>query len=69
MNEWSIIIKCPHLIKWVLYSCNAQDEIYFPSALQLEGYCKKKNHKKCPSFRTADMYGAPGFEHEVFAEL
>ncbi len=62
-------MKCPHLIKWVLYSCNAQDEIYFPITLQLEEYCKKKNHKKCPFFRTADMYRAYGFEREVFAEL
>ena len=41
-------VKCPHLIKWLTLACNAKANIYFPSAFQLQEYCKKTSHKKCP---------------------
>ena len=42
------IMKCPHLKKWLLHSCKAKETLYFPSAFQLEEYCKRKEHRKCP---------------------
>jgi len=44
------ILKCPHLIKWVTFACNAEDKIYFPSHFQTHEYCKTKEHKKCPFY-------------------
>lgn len=41
-------MKCPHLKKWVLFTCKATETLYFPSTFQLEEYCKQKNHRKCP---------------------
>jgi len=41
-------MKCPHLIKWLTFVCKAKEEFYFPSTFQLEEYCKKREHKKCP---------------------
>ena len=43
-----ISVRCPHLIKWLTPACNAKANIYFPSDFQLQEYCKKKSHKKCP---------------------
>jgi len=43
-------MKCPHLIKWLTYACKAGEKLYFPSEFQLEEYCKKKDHRKCPFF-------------------
>jgi hypothetical protein len=45
-------MRCPHLKKWVLFTCNGTDTLYFPSAFQLEEYCKRKDHRKCPFFMT-----------------
>jgi len=41
-------MKCPHLIKWLTFSCKASEKLYFPSPFQLQEYCKTKSHKKCP---------------------
>jgi hypothetical protein len=41
-------MRCPHLIKWLTFVCKAKDEFYFPSAFQLQEYCKRKEHRKCP---------------------
>jgi hypothetical protein len=43
-------MRCPHLIKWITFLCKAKDEVYFPSSFQLDEYCKKKEHSKCPFF-------------------
>ncbi len=43
-------MKCPHLTKWVTFACKAGEKLYFPSPFQLQEYCKKKSHKKCPFF-------------------
>jgi hypothetical protein len=43
-------MKCPHLIRWVTFGCKASNKLYFPSRFQLDEYCKKKAHKKCPFF-------------------
>jgi hypothetical protein len=43
-------MKCPHLIKWVTFVCKASDKLYFPSRFQLQEYCKRKEHKKCPFY-------------------
>ena len=45
-------MKCPHLNKWVVFTCKATDTLYFPSAFQLEAYCKTKEHRRCPFFAT-----------------
>jgi len=41
-------MKCPYLIKWATFACKADYKLYFPSSFQLEEYCKRKEHKKCP---------------------
>jgi len=41
-------MKCPHLIKWITFACKAKDQLYFPSSFQLQEYCNRKEHKKCP---------------------
>ena len=41
-------MKCPHLMKWLSYSCKANEKPYFPSPFQIEEYCKGKFYKKCP---------------------
>lgn len=43
-------MRCPHLIKWVTFSCKAKDKLYFPSPFQLHEYCNRKDHKKCPFY-------------------
>jgi hypothetical protein len=43
-----IKIKYPHFTKWVTFACRADYKLYFPSSFQLEEYCKRKEHKKCP---------------------
>lgn len=43
-------MKCPYLKKWVTFTCQALDRPYFPTAFQLNEYCKKKEHQKCPFF-------------------
>jgi hypothetical protein len=43
-------MKCPHLTKWLLFTCKGTDTLYFPSPFQLEEYCKRKEHRKCPFF-------------------
>jgi len=45
-------MKCPHLKKWLIFSCKATETLYFPSAFQLEEYCKRKEHRKCPFLAT-----------------
>jgi hypothetical protein len=44
-------MKCPYLMKWITYACKVKEKIYFPSAFQLQEYCKSKGHKKCPFLR------------------
>jgi hypothetical protein len=43
-------MKCPHLIKWLTFACKAKKKLYFPSSFQLDEYCKRKLHKKCPFY-------------------
>jgi hypothetical protein len=43
-------MKCPHLVKWFTFACNAKEKMYFPSSFQLQEYCKGKYHKKCPFY-------------------
>ena len=48
-------MKCPHLIKWLIFACKAKEELYFPSDFQLQEYCKTKSHKKCPFLMQIDI--------------
>ena len=43
-------MKCPHLNLWLVAACRIDDTVYVPSSFQLQEYCKKKSHKKCPFF-------------------
>jgi hypothetical protein len=43
-------MKCPHLIKWLTFACKVSEKMYFPSSFQLDEYCKRKSHKKCPFY-------------------
>jgi len=52
LNERISVMKCPHLKKWLTFTCKATDTLYFPSAFQLEEYCKRKEHRKCPFLAT-----------------
>jgi len=56
-------MKCPHLTKWLLFSCKAGDDIYFPSPFQLGEYCRAKNYKKCPF-----LMGTDDFFNELIAD-
>jgi len=48
MNYRRNKMKCPHLMKWITFLCKANKEVYSPSPFQLEEYCKREEHKKCP---------------------
>ena len=50
-NQKEEIMKCPHLIKWVIESCKADCRPYVPSLSELEGYCKNQDHRKCSLYR------------------
>ena len=43
-------MKCPHLIKWLTFTCKANEKPYFPSSFQLDEYCKRKLHSRCPFY-------------------
>ena len=43
-------MKCPHLIKWVISSCKALERPYTPSLFELDEYCMKREHRKCPFY-------------------
>jgi len=43
-------MKCPHLRRWTVAACKIDDRVYVPSVFQLEEYCKKREHKRCPFF-------------------
>lgn len=44
-------VKCPYLSRWTAAECRTGDEIYAPSAFQIEEYCRTEGHKKCPFYR------------------
>jgi hypothetical protein len=48
-------MRCPHLIKLLTFACKAKEKFYFPSTFQVEEYCKRKEHKKCP-FNMQNIY-------------
>jgi hypothetical protein len=54
-------MKCPHLIKWLSFACKAQEKLYFPSPFQIQEYCKRKYHKRCPFY--SDNAHAEEIEH------
>ncbi len=41
-------MKCPHLIKGVICSCEVLDNQYIPSLFELQEYCRTRSHRKCP---------------------
>ena len=41
-------MKCPFLVRGVICSCEALDNRYIPSLFELQEYCRKGSHKKCP---------------------
>jgi hypothetical protein len=43
-------MKCPHLVKWLAFACDAKEKMYLPSSFQLREYCKGKYYKKCPFY-------------------
>lgn len=43
-------MKCPHLIKWVVFSCIANEKPYDPSLFEFEEYCSGTMHKRCPFY-------------------
>jgi hypothetical protein len=43
-------MKCPHLMKWVRVSYKAFERPYTPSMFELEEYCRRKDHRKCPFY-------------------
>jgi len=54
-------MKCPHLIKWLTFTCKAKETIYFPSSFQLQEYCKTISYKKCPFIKTP----GPGMNENI----
>jgi len=54
-------MKCPYLIKHANFLCKAETPLYPPSSFQLQEYCKRKEHRKCPFFlETSDKHYAIG---------
>jgi hypothetical protein len=51
------IMKCPFLVVPVAATCVAEKKVVWPSSKQLEAYCTRGYHKKCPIFRTAMKKG------------
>ena len=43
-------MKCPHLIKWLTFTCKAKEKPYSPSVFQVQEYCKGKYYNKCPFY-------------------
>jgi len=43
-------MKCPHLNSWIVATCKIDDSTYVPSVFQLNEYCKRRGHKRCPFF-------------------
>ena len=43
-------MKCPHLMKRIIFFCKADKKVYSPSHFQIDEYCRKKEHIKCPFF-------------------
>jgi hypothetical protein len=37
-------------MKWVRASCKAFERPYEPSLFELEEYCRKKDHRRCPLY-------------------
>ena len=50
VKSGKVNMKCPHLAKWVISSCNAVEKPYLPSLFELQEYCRTKDHRKCPLY-------------------
>jgi len=48
-------MKCPHLIKRVICSCEVLDNQYIPSLFELQEYCRTVSHRKCPFLLRKDV--------------
>jgi hypothetical protein len=48
-------MKCPHLIKGVICSCEVLDNQYIPSLFELQEYCRTRHHRKCPFLLRKDV--------------
>jgi len=46
-------MKCPHLVKVIVYTCVSVEDSYLPSGGQLRSYCKSKAHSNCPFFASS----------------
>lgn len=42
--------ESPYLSSSKLLSCKANKEMYIPSILELDEYCKKRRHTLCPIY-------------------
>jgi hypothetical protein len=63
-NLWRRTMKCPHLMKWVRSSCKAFERPYTPSMFELEEYCRRKEHRKCP-FYLKDIIRTNATEYRI----
>jgi len=55
-------MKCPNLLRSMILSCNADERPYVPSLFELEEYCNRKEHQKCPLYRDLCEVGATNYE-------
>jgi hypothetical protein len=58
-------MKCPHLMKWVRASCEAFEKPYLPSMFELEEYCRRKDHRKCPFYLRNTISAARSVESNL----
>lgn len=53
------IIRCPYLTKGI---CSACEKPYLPSPFELEEYCRRFEHRKCPFYSGFAKYARTCFE-------
>ncbi len=50
-------MSCPHLFKWTVSSCKADDKPYIPSVYELQEYCTVGAHERCPLYVDVEHVG------------
>jgi hypothetical protein len=52
-------------MKWVRASCKAFEKPYTPSMFELEEYCRRKDHRKCPFYLRNTISAARSVESNL----
>ncbi|MBA4373950.1 MAG: hypothetical protein C0402_13960 [Thermodesulfovibrio sp.] len=53
------MMKCPHMVSFLVCSCKAGTRPYVPSLFELDEYCRTPRHSRCPFYLgTQPMQGS-----------